>query len=162
MVAVLLFSGSPTVGAPLSPLVAEVSAAEAETAKALDAIKADFPRPPEVQIPPQDKPMVSSVNKSRLIDPQNNPQMRDLYEKYKRNAGTFQVKSLAQNCRIMRNDLARDIPFQQNIVATSSPTSSATRDQYYVAKANLDWLQQQLTPWLDRASALLPSVPAKG
>ncbi len=60
----------------------------------------------------------------------------------------------------MRSELAHDIPFQKNLVATSKPSSDSTRDQYFAAQASLDWLQTQVKPWLEQAAALLP--PPKG
>jgi len=144
---------APTPSAP----VRVAQAATATLDKAITALKTSFPAAPTVTIPPFQRPGVSTVNKSRLIDPQNNPQMRDIYTKYQRAALTFQARTLAQNIKAMRSDLARDIPFQQNLVKTSRPESDSTRDQYFVSQANLDWLQNQVTPWLEQAAALLPA-----
>lgn len=80
------------------------------------------------------------------------PQSRDLFRKYVRYVRMIKPDNAAAARARLTQWVDEDIAKQDQILSTSSPQSTATRHQYYVAKADKDWLGK-FRAWVQRLPA---------
>ena len=128
--------------------------------QAFAVLKSEFPKPPSAFFRSSRTADAASPSAGELLNQNNSRHIRELYSKYQREVSGITLGTLPQTCRNLGADLAEDISNERQILATFSPVKVSTQEQYFVARACLDWLEDQLKPWLDRASSLIPFAAA--